>query len=113
MTTVNFLVVSTGHASTVEGGVAHAEGVEVAAIGVADGVVAVGGSTAVVGGAVAASLTADRAGMGSEGSSVVVGLPDIHLVTAGTELTSSSVGIVGRRIPSDGVWPTEKEMSGR
>ncbi len=62
MTTVNFLVVSTVLPSTVEGGVAHAEGVEVTAIGVADGVVAVGGSASVVGSAIAARLGTNCAG---------------------------------------------------
>ena len=92
-----------GHASTVEGGVAHAEGVEVAAIGVADGVVAAGGSASVVGSAVAARLGTNCAGVRSDGSGVVVGLPDIHLVTAGTVLPSAGVNIAARGIPSDRV----------
>ena len=92
-----------GLASTVEGGVAHAEGVEVAAIGVADGVVAAGGSASVVGSAVAARLGTNCAGVRSDGSGVVVGLPDIHLVTAGTVLPSAGVNIAARGIPSDRV----------
>jgi hypothetical protein len=41
--------------------------------------------------------------MRSEGSGDGVGLPEIHLVAAGTELTSTSVGVRGGWGPADSV----------
>jgi len=85
---------------TVEGLVTLAEGVEIATIGIADTGVAAGGSASIT---LAASLRVDCARMGSVGSGVVVGFPDIHLVATGTVWTSTSVDVVGGCGPAVGV----------
>jgi len=89
-----------GHALSVEGLVTHTEGVEVTTIGIANTGVAVGGTTSI---AFAASLLVDCARVRSECSSVVVGLPDIHLVAASTVLTGSCVYVGGGCGPSSRV----------
>ena len=88
-------------AGAVEVLVTHTVGVEIATVGVADATVAVVGTTA--------SCTAAAAGLGpvagvrSIGSGNGVGLPNIHLVTAGTVVSGSSVRVVRRRLPALGV----------
>jgi hypothetical protein len=84
-------------ASAVEGSVTHTEGVEVTTIGIANTIVT-GGDGAVFAGA--ASLAGDGAGVRGVGGGHGVGLPDIHLIAAGTEVTSTGVGVVGRWFPA-------------
>jgi len=88
-----------GHALAVEGLVALAVGVEVAAIRIANTSIALRavGATAAV--ALAAALADNGARVRSEGSSHVVGLPDIHLRAAAAIAAETGVGIIGRRGP--------------
>ncbi len=87
-----------GHAGAVEGGVAHAERVEVAAVRVAKTAKAVRGRSAIVTSAL--SLFLDCARVGSEGGGDGVGLPNIHLIATCAHRASSSVGVVGRCRPA-------------
>jgi len=96
-----------GLSGAVEGRITHAVRVEVAAIGVADGGVAVGGTA---GSTLAARLRTSRARVGSVGSGHAVSLPDIHLVTAGSVVSGTSVGIVGIGSPAIGVCNTVDEL---
>lgn len=96
-----FLARVDGFADTEEGLVTHAPGVEIATVLVADTVVSCVVVTAV--GAGATSLTVDCARVGSVGSGVGVGFPDIHLCAAGTVLTLSCVGVVGITSPTHDV----------
>lgn len=85
--------------------VTHAEGVVVATIGIAVAVEAlfrVGTSTALANTVltnmvlVVTKLTAVR----GQCEGVTVGLPDVDLTTAGSELTDTSVLIAGRGLPT-------------
>ncbi|KAG6805268.1 hypothetical protein H0H87_004686, partial [Tephrocybe sp. NHM501043] len=87
-------------ARAIEGLVAHTVGVEIATVGIANGGIAVG-STA--GSTLTARKTGRRAWVGSVGGGNLVGLPDIHLITAGTVVASARVGIVGRATPTSRV----------
>ena len=87
-----------GEAGAEEGLVAHAPRVEVAAILVADTVVPLVTITAL--GARATGLALDAADVGRERSTVLVRLPDIHLVTAGTKLAGARVRVAGRACPT-------------
>lgn len=78
---------------------AHAEGVEVASILVAETILALVTVTA-LGVAFAASLARDGADVRGDCSTHGVGFPNIHFVTAGSELTSAGVRVVGRRGPA-------------
>ncbi|CAG8779468.1 10370_t:CDS:1, partial [Acaulospora colombiana] len=82
-----------GQAGAVVGGVAHTVRVEVASVLVAHSTVAVGAVPAL--GARAAVLAVDGAAVGGVGSSVLVGLPDIHLVTARSVVALAGVDVVG------------------
>lgn len=84
-----------------EGGVAHAIGVEVASVLVANAGIAVGSITAVESGAASESVA--LAGVWSVSSGVAVGLPDIHLGTAGSVAAGTAVGIVRGRGPIEDV----------
>jgi len=95
-------------ALAVEGFVALAEGVEVATIGIADGSVAVIGTTAR--GASALVETGGGTRMGGVGRRDGVGLPDIHLVTAGTSTTGSSVRVVVGWLPAFDVGSSSDEL---
>lgn len=86
----------------------HAVAVEITAVLVADTAIAVGAITA--GGALALLETSRLAGMGSVSGGDGVGLPDVHLGAASTDLTSSSVGVVGRGVPSDDVGSAVDEL---
>jgi hypothetical protein len=77
----------------VVGGVTHTVRVEVATVLVAHTTVAVGTVTAF--GARASVLAVDCAAVRSVGSGVLVGLPDIHLIAAGSVVTLAGVGVVG------------------
>jgi hypothetical protein len=87
-----------GQAGTEEGGITHAVGVEIASILVADTTIALIAITAL--GAGATVLTLDTAAVGCIGGSVLVGFPDIHLVTARAILALAGVGVVGGSRPS-------------
>lgn len=82
-----------------ERGVAHAVGVEVAAVTVALAVVAlvVGTAVSVTG---AADLTDGLARVRGEGGGDAVGLPDVHLTTAGSVATGARVGVAGGANPA-------------
>lgn len=87
-----------GHTLAEERFVAHAERVEVTSVLVAKAgvplVVITALSTRALG------LAVDGTGVRSESSSIVVGLPDIHLRAAGTEVAASGVGVAGRTGPT-------------
>jgi hypothetical protein len=87
------------HARAVEVTDTHAVAVEIATVLVAKTTVAVVTVTAayVVG---ALLETSALAGMGSVGGGDGVGLPDVHLWAASTDLTLASVRVVGRRVPA-------------
>lgn len=89
-----------GQARTVEAGIAHAVGVEIAAVGIAcPGVTRAGICTA-------ASITAAHglacrlAGVGRDSRRDRVGFPNVHLSTARTVATDTSVLIIGGRLPA-------------
>lgn len=86
------------HAGAVEVLDAHAVAVEVAAVLVADAAIAVVTVTAV--GASAGYETSALARVGSVGSGDGVGLPDVHLSAAGTELAGSTVRVGVRWVPA-------------
>ena len=85
---------------TVEGLVALAVGVEVTAISIASSAIAVVGvgSTARV--TFASMLSELGARVRSVGSGDGVGLPDVHLGAAGTDVTLAGVGVVLRAVPA-------------
>ena len=84
-----------------EGGVSHAVGVKVASILVANAGIAVGSITAVESGAASKSIT--LAGVRGIGSSIAVGLPDVHFGTAGSIAASTAVYIVRGRRPVENI----------
>ena len=98
-----------GHAWAVEVTDAHAVAVEVAAVLVANSAVAVVAVTAAY--FVLALLeTSALAGMRSVGSGDGVGLPDVHLGAAGTQLALAGVGVVVGRVPALDVGHTVDEL---
>ena len=99
-----------GHARTVEGLVALAEGVEITSVGVAGAAVAVGAVGATAGVAAAHHLAGGVAGVRSEGRGDAVGLPDIHLRAAGAVVASTRIGIIGGGLPSINVGLTVDEL---
>lgn len=85
---------------TVEGLVALAIGVEITTVGIASStisVIRVGSTTRVTSARVLSELGAR---MRSEGCGDGVGLPDIHLGAAGTQVTNTGVGITIRGLPA-------------
>lgn len=97
-----------GLVGAVEGSVAHTVGVEVASIGVTEASVSVAGrgsSTTLVTSALSRTAST-RARVRGVGGGNRVGLPEIHLVAAGSVVTGSSVGGVGVTSPADvvGLW---------
>jgi len=97
-------------ALAVEAGVALAVRVEVAAVGITPATIAVGavGTAALV--AIADGLIGDGARMGGEGSSHVVGLPDIHLRAASAVVTDTSVRVRVGRVPALNVGQAVDEL---
>jgi len=87
-----------GLSGAVETLVAHTVRVEVTTVGVANASVSVVCTTASCAAAAGGRSAVTR--MGGVGSRNGVGLPDIHLVTAGTVVSGTSVGIVCRSLPS-------------
>lgn len=94
---------------TVEFLVTLTERVEITAVLVADTVVSVATVTA-LGFGTASVETSRRADVWGVGVGDGVGLPDIHLVTAGTVLAETSVGVDGGCSPSFSVTRTSDEL---
>lgn len=88
------------HSGTIEILDAHAEGVEVTTIRVTETVKAALNSTIL---ASAPSLSINGARVRCKGCRIGICLPNIHLVAASAEVTSTGIGITGRRNPSFGV----------
>jgi hypothetical protein len=88
------------HTLAVEGLVAHTPRVEVAAIRITSTSIAgIGvGTTAVI--AIAPGLLRSIAGVRGDGSTLRVGLPDVHLGTARAIATNTSVLVVVGRLPA-------------
>ena len=78
--------------------VAHTEGVEVASVLVTETILTFVTVTTVIAGA--AGLALDGADVWSEGSTHGVGLPDVHLVTAGSVRTGTGVRVGGGWCPA-------------
>lgn len=85
------------HALAVEGGITHAERIEVATVGVAETVVAAVDGTVL---AFAASLAIDLARVRSVGGGHGVGFPDVHFTAAGTVIAGSCVDVIVGWLPA-------------
>lgn len=97
-----------GHTFAKESLVAHTEGVEIASVLITNSSVPLVVVTAVS--ARAFGLTVDGARVRSEGSGIVVGLPNVHLGTASSKCAASGVGVTGRTSPTLDVGLREDEV---
>lgn len=97
-----------GLAGAIEGGVAHAVGVEIASVLVADTLITFSTVTAL--GTFAAVLAVHGADVGSVGSGDGVSLPDIHLIAASAVATRSGVDVVARGSPVQDIGLTVDKL---